>query len=94
MKILMDVVLEAIANHLPVLCFDTCGQGDAVNECVGRKVPLSNPNQSVKDFAKEIDLSIEKSKEIIREKRIFSKEIIFYKINLNDKTNDKAERYL
>lgn len=49
------VVLEAIANHLPVLCFDTCGQGDAVNEAVGIKIPLSNPKQSVKDFAKEID---------------------------------------
>lgn len=48
-------VLEAIANHLPILCFDTCGQGDAVTETVGRKIPLSNPNQSVKDFAKMIE---------------------------------------
>ena len=31
------VVLEAIANNLPVVCFDTCGQGDAVNDkVVGR----------------------------------------------------------
>lgn len=46
------VVLEAIGNNLPVVCFDTCGQGDAVNDKVGRKVPLSNPTQSATDFAK------------------------------------------
>ena len=50
------VVLEAIANQLPVLCFDTCGQGDAVNEHVGRKVPLSNPERSVEDFARILNL--------------------------------------
>lgn len=46
------VVLEAISNNLPVVCFDTCGQGDAVNDKVGRKVALSNPAQSATDFAK------------------------------------------
>lgn len=46
------VVLEAIGNNLPVVCFDTCGQGDAVNNKVGRKVALSNPAQSAADFAK------------------------------------------
>lgn len=46
------VVLEAIANQLPVLCFNTCGQGDAVNEYVGRKVPLSDPEKSVENFAR------------------------------------------
>lgn len=46
------VVLEAIGNNLPVVCFDTCGQGDAVNDKVGRKVALSNPTQSATDFAK------------------------------------------
>ena len=46
------VVLEAIGNNLPVVCFYTCGQGDAVNDKVGRKVVLSNPAQSVADFAK------------------------------------------
>lgn len=46
------VVLEAIGNNLPVVCFDTCGQGDAVNDKVGRKVSLSNPTQSAADFAK------------------------------------------
>lgn len=49
------VVMEAIANHLPVLCFDTCGQGDSVNERVGIKIPLSKPRQSVCDFAKQLE---------------------------------------
>lgn len=49
------VVLEAIGNRLPVLCFDTCGHGDSVDERVGIKIPLSNPRQSVKDFAEEIE---------------------------------------
>lgn len=48
------VVLESIANGLPVLCFDTCGQGDVVNAECGIKVPLSNPEQSATDFAKDI----------------------------------------
>lgn len=46
------VVLEAIANNLPVVCFNTCGQGDVVNEKVGRKISLSNPLHSVREFAK------------------------------------------
>lgn len=50
------VVLEAIGNSLPVLCFDTCGQGDSVDETVGIKIPLTNPRQSVKDFAEKIEL--------------------------------------
>lgn len=49
------VVLEAITNHLPILCFDTCGQGDVVNEEVGIKIPLTNPSQSVRDFAEKIE---------------------------------------
>ena len=46
------VVLESIGNHLPVVCFDTCGQGDSVNESVGRKIALSHPFQSAHDFAR------------------------------------------
>ena len=46
------VVLESIGNNLPVVCFDTCGQGDAINSKVGRKIPLSHPQQSAQDFAR------------------------------------------
>lgn len=49
------VVMESISNHLPVLCFDTCGMGYVVNEKVGIKIPLTNPKQSVKDFAEKIE---------------------------------------
>lgn len=49
------VVMEAISNGLPVLCFDTCGMEYVVNDNVGIKVPLTNPSQSVKDFAEKIE---------------------------------------
>lgn len=45
------VVLEAIANHLPVVCFNTCGQADAVDDTVGIKIPLGKPEESVRLFA-------------------------------------------
>ena len=48
------VVLEAISNLLPVMCFDTCGMASVVTEDVGIKIPLTNPKQSVKDFAEKI----------------------------------------
>lgn len=48
------VVLEAIGNNLPVLCFDTCGQGDSVDEKVGIKIELSTPEQSIVDFSDKI----------------------------------------
>ena len=53
------VVLEAIANHLPVLCFDTCGHGDSVDEKVGVKIPLTTPKKSVLNFAKELNYLLE-----------------------------------
>lgn len=49
------VVMEAISNHLPILCFDVCGMGYVVNDKVGIKIPLTNPKQSVKDFADKIE---------------------------------------
>lgn len=49
------VVLEAISNKLPVLCFDICGQGDSIDETVGIKISLSNPLQSIKYFSSKIE---------------------------------------
>lgn len=49
------VVLEAISNHLPVLCFDTCGMSAVITNDVGIKIPLTKPEQSVNDFAEKID---------------------------------------
>lgn len=60
------VVLEAIGNNLPVVCFDTCGQGDAVNDKVGRKVALSNPAQSAADFAKLLN-NLEHDRKLLKQ---------------------------
>ncbi|MCL7764548.1 glycosyltransferase [Polaribacter sp. Z014] len=57
------VVLEAISNNLPVVCFNTCGQGDVINKNVGVKIALSNPKQSAVDFANKIeDLFVNREK--------------------------------
>ncbi len=48
------VVQEAIANHLPVICLDTCGQGDCLKEKCGVKVALSNPETSIVEMADAI----------------------------------------
>ena len=50
------VVLEAISSGLPVMCFDTCGMRYVINDKVGRKIPLTNPQHSVEDFAETINI--------------------------------------
>lgn len=45
------VVLEAVSNRLPVVCFDACGMSAVIDDSVGRKVALSHPSQSAHDFA-------------------------------------------
>ncbi|ROT17583.1 glycosyltransferase [Bacteroides acidifaciens] len=58
------VVLESIQNNLPIVCFDTCGQGDVVNDSVGIKIPLSNATQSPSDFARAISSLINDRKKL------------------------------
>ena len=48
------VILEAISAGLPIVCFDTCGFGPLITPDIGRKIPLSRPSQSIRDFASEI----------------------------------------
>lgn len=48
------VILEAFNNKMPVVCFDTCGQGDCVNDKVGVKIPLTNLERSIQDFSEAI----------------------------------------
>ena len=60
------VVLEAIANNLPIVCFNTCGQGDSVNSSVGFKIELSNPETSVKEFSKILN-KLEKNRELLHD---------------------------
>lgn len=45
------VVLEAVSNRLPVVCFDACGMSAVIDDSVGRKIALSHPSQSAHDFA-------------------------------------------
>ena len=58
------VILEAFNNNLPVLCFNTCGQGDSVNSSVGVKIELSNPETSIKEFSKILN-ELENNRDIL-----------------------------
>ena len=49
------VVLEALSNRLPVLCFNACGFGHVIDDQVGRKIPLSTPETSVVQFAEQLN---------------------------------------
>ena len=49
------VILESITNNIPILCFDTCGQGVVVDESIGIKVPLTNQEEGVDYFAEKLD---------------------------------------
>ena len=46
------VVLEAVSNRLPVVCFNACGMSAVIEDSVGRKIALSHPSQSAHDFAR------------------------------------------
>lgn len=48
------VILEAIQNKLPIVCFDRCGFGPIVDSSIGRKIQLTTPQNAVKEFANEI----------------------------------------
>ncbi|MEO9210107.1 MAG: glycosyltransferase family 4 protein [Ginsengibacter sp.] len=49
------VVLEALANGLPVLCHDACGHGDIINSAIGVKIPMKSYDKSIKLFSEKID---------------------------------------
>ncbi len=44
------VVLEALSMGLPVLCHDTCGQGDIINDLCGYKIKMKSVNNSIEQF--------------------------------------------
>lgn len=48
------VILEAIQNRLPIVCFDRCGFGPLVDESIGRKIPCRSPRQAEADFEQAI----------------------------------------
>lgn len=45
------VVLEALAQGMPVICHDACGMGVAVTETCGMKVSMISPEKSIGGFA-------------------------------------------
>lgn len=49
------VVLEAISNGLPVLCHDSCGHGDIINDFIGIKIPMKSYNESIDLFSEKIE---------------------------------------
>ncbi|MBP5487777.1 MAG: glycosyltransferase family 4 protein, partial [Bacteroidales bacterium] len=51
MEATSTVVMEALSNGLPVLCFDTCGFGPLVDENIGVKIPVTTPDDSIGRFA-------------------------------------------
>jgi glycosyltransferase involved in cell wall biosynthesis len=59
------VVLEALSSKLPVLCFDTCGMSVVIDNNVGRKISLTTPNQSIEQFAKQLN-DFYKNKKLLR----------------------------
>lgn len=54
-EVTSTVVLEAMQNRLPIVCHDACGFGPLVDDTIGRKVPLTNPSQSAKDFSLKLE---------------------------------------
>lgn len=55
MEATSTVTLEAIQNRLPIVCHDTCGFGNIVNDSIGRKIELRTPQDSISDFARVIE---------------------------------------
>lgn len=49
------VIVEALSNKLPVICFNICGFGPLIDETTGCKVELTSPKQSVSDFKEKIE---------------------------------------
>lgn len=48
------VILEALGFGLPIICHDTCGHGEVVNQNCGIKIPIVNPAYSIDAFAKAL----------------------------------------
>jgi len=61
------VVLEAISNNLPILCFDICGQGVIVNDTVGWKIPLKDIKVASNGMIKVLN-TLDEDKSLILQK--------------------------
>ncbi|MFV0590661.1 MAG: glycosyltransferase family 4 protein [Draconibacterium sp.] len=48
-------VLEALSFGLPVICHDTCGMADSINESCGLKIEMISVEHSIKQFSNVIE---------------------------------------
>lgn len=60
------VVLEAVSNRLPVLCFNACGMAAVIDDKVGRKISLTTPSQSVQDFSRTLN-ELEGNRDLLKQ---------------------------
>lgn len=60
------VVLEAVSNRLPVLCFNACGMAAVIDDKVGRKIPLTTPSQSAQDFSRMLN-ELEGNRDLLKQ---------------------------
>ncbi len=58
------VIFEALQSNTPVLCHDTCGFGNVIDDTCGVKIPLVNVSSSIKMFSKRIDQLLENPKKL------------------------------
>jgi glycosyltransferase involved in cell wall biosynthesis len=49
-----SALLEAMARYVPVLCLDWAGPGEMIDAESGIKIPVTNPIQTVPDFAQAL----------------------------------------
>ena len=67
------VVLEAVSNRLPVLCFDACGMAAVIDNKVGRKVALFEPIMSAHEFARLLN-ELEHDRTLLKQMSVNCKE--------------------
>ena len=63
------VVLEAISNNLPVLCFDLCGQGVIINDKIGWKIRVDSLENAEREMSKILNL-IDKDRTLLLKKSV------------------------
>lgn len=61
-----NVVLEALAAGVPVVCFDHQGARDMVNETCGFKLPVTSPGRAVADWAKTMETLAQDPERLLR----------------------------
>jgi len=66
MEATSTVVLEAIGECLPILCFDACGFGSIVDDTIGMKIPMTVPSEASDAFADRIIYAMDNPAELQR----------------------------